>query len=85
MQDVNWWLMALAVVLGLALTFGLMIRRVTREVPTFESLRVRSSGLDGAPRWKAAPTRPVALAAAVGSPAARWPARMGRQARLNAG
>ncbi len=33
MRDVNWWLMALAFVLGLLLTFAMMIRRVTREVP----------------------------------------------------
>ena len=33
MHDVNWWLMALAFVLGLLLTFLLMIGRVTREVP----------------------------------------------------
>lgn len=33
MRDVNWWLMVLAFVLGLLLTFALMIRRVTREVP----------------------------------------------------
>ena len=33
MHDVNWWLMALSFLLGLALTFFLMIRKVTREVP----------------------------------------------------
>ncbi|MEI6252068.1 MAG: hypothetical protein WCP30_04630 [Mycobacteriaceae bacterium] len=33
MHDVNWWLMALAFMLGLLLTFLLMIGRVTREVP----------------------------------------------------
>ncbi len=33
MHDVNWWLMALAFLIGLVLTFALMIRRVTREVP----------------------------------------------------
>jgi len=33
MHDVNWWLMTLAFLLGLALTFALMIRKVTREVP----------------------------------------------------
>ena len=32
--DLNWWLMALAFLLGLLLTFAMMIRRVTREVPT---------------------------------------------------
>ena len=33
MHDLNWWLMALAFLIGLALTLGLMIRKVTREVP----------------------------------------------------
>ncbi|MGH3563779.1 MAG: hypothetical protein ACRDTN_18840 [Mycobacterium sp.] len=37
MTDVNWWLMALAFILGLALTFVLMIRRVQREVPASAS------------------------------------------------
>ena len=38
MSDVNWWLMALAFVLGLVLTFALTVRRVTREVPVYEAL-----------------------------------------------
>ena len=33
MKDVNGWLMALAFLLGMILTFAMMIRRVTREVP----------------------------------------------------
>lgn len=33
MLDVHWWLTLLAFALGLVLTFALMIRRVTREVP----------------------------------------------------
>jgi uncharacterized membrane protein ArfC len=33
MNTVNWWLMALAFVLGLLLTFVTIIRRVKREVP----------------------------------------------------
>ena len=41
MEDVNWWLMALSFLLGLLLTFALMIRRVTREVPVTESLGAR--------------------------------------------
>jgi hypothetical protein len=45
MHDVNWWLMALAFVLGLLLTFAMMIRRVTREVPVKHSV---SAGLRGA-------------------------------------
>lgn len=35
MSDVNWWLMALAFMLGLLLTFAFMIRRVKREVPVY--------------------------------------------------
>ena len=35
MNDVNWWLMGLAFVLGLALTLAFMIRRVVREVPVY--------------------------------------------------
>ncbi len=38
MQSVNWWLMALAFVLGLVLTLALMIRRVKREVPEYATL-----------------------------------------------
>jgi hypothetical protein len=38
MGDVNWWLMALAFLLGLVLTFVLTIRRVTREVPVYAAL-----------------------------------------------
>ena len=41
MEDVNWWLMALSFLLGLLLTFALMVRRVTREVPITESVGVR--------------------------------------------
>ena len=50
MTDVNWWLMALAFVLGLALTFALTIRRVTREVPVSESFGVRGPDVGGAVR-----------------------------------
>lgn len=38
MSDVNWWLMALAFVLGLLLTFAATVRRVKREVPIYEAL-----------------------------------------------
>jgi hypothetical protein len=38
MQDLNWWLMALAFLLGLILTLFLLIRRVKREVPVYASL-----------------------------------------------
>jgi uncharacterized membrane protein ArfC len=36
MQDLNWWLMALAFLLGLILTLFLLIRRVKREVPKLD-------------------------------------------------
>jgi uncharacterized membrane protein ArfC len=38
MHTVNWWLMALAFVLGLVLTLFLLIRRVRREVPEYAAL-----------------------------------------------
>jgi hypothetical protein len=38
MQNVNWWLMALAFLLGLVLTLFLLIRRVKREVPEYAAL-----------------------------------------------
>jgi hypothetical protein len=37
MHDANWWLIGLAFLLGLLLTFALMIRRVKREVPVSSS------------------------------------------------
>ena len=47
MNDVNWWLMALAFLLGLLLTFAFTIRRVKREVPVYAALG-RGPGI-GAP------------------------------------
>jgi len=38
MQNVNWWLMALAFLLGLVLTGFLLIGRVKREVPEYATL-----------------------------------------------
>jgi uncharacterized membrane protein ArfC len=38
MHNVNWWLMALAFVLGLVLTLFLLVRRVKREVPEYAAL-----------------------------------------------
>ncbi|MGI9126032.1 MAG: hypothetical protein ACR2JM_14950 [Mycobacterium sp.] len=38
MHDVNWWLMVLAFLLGLLLTFAMMIRKVTREVPVSHTI-----------------------------------------------
>jgi len=37
MHDINWWLMALAFVLGLVWTFLFAIRRVKGEVPVSQS------------------------------------------------
>jgi hypothetical protein len=42
MRDVNGWLMALAFVLGLLLTFAMMIRRVTREVPITHTVSAKA-------------------------------------------
>lgn len=44
MSDVNWWLMALAFVLGLVLTLALTLRRVKREVPVYGALGRRPEG-----------------------------------------
>ena len=49
MEDVNWWLMALSFLLGLLLTFALMIRRVTREVPVTESVGCQGAHVRLAP------------------------------------
>lgn len=44
MNDVNWWLMAPAFLLGLLLTFAFMIRRVKREVPIYAEGRAARAG-----------------------------------------
>jgi hypothetical protein len=36
MSDVNWWLMALAFVLGFVLTLAMTVRWVRREVPVYD-------------------------------------------------
>ena len=38
MNNVTCWLMTLAFVLGLLLTFALMIRRVKRQIPIYAAL-----------------------------------------------
>lgn len=63
MRDVNWWLMLLAFLLGLVLTLGLMIRRVTREVPVTHTV---SAGLSKPDLGKAA----AGVATAAGATAA---------------
>ena len=62
MNDVNWWLMALAFALGLLLTFAFMIRRVTREVPVYGPLG-RGPNAD---RGRAAAETPVVSLAGTG-------------------
>ncbi|BBX31813.1 hypothetical protein MMAG44476_18592 [Mycolicibacterium mageritense DSM 44476 = CIP 104973] len=47
MSNVNWWLMGLAFVLGVALTLALTVRRVKREVPVYGALG-RGPGTGGA-------------------------------------
>jgi uncharacterized membrane protein ArfC len=44
MDHAQWWLMVVAFVLGLALTFALMIRRVKREVSVSTSAGATSAG-----------------------------------------
>ena len=48
MQNVNWWLMALAFLLGLVLSLALMIRRVKREVPEYATLAAGAAGAGAA-------------------------------------
>ena len=43
MSNLNWWLMALAFLLGLLVTLAVMIRRVQREVPVYAA--AKSGGL----------------------------------------
>jgi uncharacterized membrane protein ArfC len=47
MPDINWWLMVLSFVCGLALTLALMVRRVKREVPIYGSAAVPEEQRDG--------------------------------------
>jgi uncharacterized membrane protein ArfC len=49
MPELNWWLMALAFLLGLLLTFAMMIRRVTREVPTGLAPAAADSSIEESP------------------------------------
>ena len=67
MHDLNWWLMALSFLAGLALTFLVMIRKVTREVPVTQtvSAAVTTGGAAAAG---------AAAAATLTAPAAKAPA-----------
>ena len=73
MRDVNWWLMALAFLLGLLLTLALTIRKVTREVPVTRtvSAAVATPHLDKPDLGKVAGAVTATGAAAVAASAAR--------------
>lgn len=60
MSDVNWWLMALAFVLGLVLTLALTLRRVKREVPVYGALGRRPESTAAARGGTAAAATAVA-------------------------
>ncbi|MEI7913212.1 MAG: hypothetical protein WCH82_00550 [Mycobacteriaceae bacterium] len=64
MHNLNWWLMALAFLIGLALTLGLMIRKVTREVPITHTV---SAGLKAGAAAAGASTFTGAAAARIAS------------------
>lgn len=65
MSDVNWWLMALAFVLGLVLTLALTLRRVKREVPVYGALGRRPDAAAGSGGKAAAVGGTAAAATAV--------------------
>ncbi|HEX5142812.1 MAG TPA: hypothetical protein VFW21_02980 [Mycobacterium sp.] len=68
MHDLNWWLMGLAFLLGLLLTFAFMIRPVTREVPVYAALGRGPKGEAAKPAAKVAPAvAPAAGATAAGA------------------
>ena len=54
MHDINKWLLALSFLIGLALTFALMIRRVTREVPVTLTVSAAAAGAAGSAAASAA-------------------------------
>ena len=82
MHNVNWWLMALAFLLGLVLTLFLLIRRVKREVPEYATLGGAGAGAGARPRvrrvWQALRS---SKAAAASSRAAPGSSRTNRTAR----
>ena len=65
MQNVNWWLMALAFLLGLILTLFLLIRRVKRYVPEYATLAA-GAGAAGAGAAGAAGAAKLASGARAG-------------------
>jgi hypothetical protein len=72
MSNVTCWLMTLAFVLGLLLTFALMIRRVKRQIPIYAALGASAAAGVKAPHVSApdAPTMEMPLVSAAGAGAA---------------
>lgn len=64
MHNVNWWLMTLAFLLGLLLTFAMTIRKVTREVPESHTVSANLRGGVEVPKVKAPDLGKVAAAGA---------------------
>ena len=69
MSNVTCWLMTLAFVLGLLLTFALMIRRVKRQIPIYAALGASAGAGVKAPHVSApdAPTMEMPLVSAAGA------------------
>jgi len=81
-MTVNWWLVALAFVLGLVITGAFMIRRVEREVPVSaaagaagaaSAAKLVDSGSDSPPAEKVTETATAETAAAATAPVAEPP------------
>ncbi len=67
MSNVTYWLMTLAFVLGLLLTFALMIRRVKRQIPIYAALGA-SAGAGVKTSHVSAPDAPTAKLPHVSGP-----------------
>jgi uncharacterized membrane protein ArfC len=81
-MTVNWWLVALAFVLGLVITAAFMIRRVEREVPVSAAAgaagaasvaKLVDSGSDSLPAEKVTETATAETAAAATAPVVEPP------------
>jgi uncharacterized membrane protein ArfC len=57
MGQVNYWLVGVAFLLGLFLTFALTIRRVKREVPVRSSVGAAAAGTTKSPTAEAAESK----------------------------
>jgi hypothetical protein len=71
MEDVFWWLVALAFVLGLLFTFVFMLRRVTREAPVTQSIGVAAAKFAGEKSGSESATAKVAVGEESGAASAR--------------